>query len=282
MVALKQEKTVFRCSDDFGIVMNEKATCGYFSSDRPGGAGRDDIYAFKKTATPIEIYVFDETTLEPIEGATVIMKDKNNGDVQTLTTDANGEFMDPLKGYDCPGGLLDYDVTIAKDGFTPKKVNFTKAITKPGIVEFEERLFKIGGDVKEFCQIEDILYDFNKSYIRPDAAIELDKLVKCMNDNPEMIVEIGSHTDCRASRRYNEKLSSRRAKSAREYVISKGIAAYRIYGRGYGEDVLLEPCPCEPTNRSDCDEDQHQLNRRTEFRIVSGGDNVKNNSTNSF
>ncbi len=229
--------------------------------------------------------ILDKATGAPIAGATVILSDKNNGQVRTLTTDENGEFSDDLIEYDCPGGLLNFDMTISKDEYLPKKVNYTKAITEPGIVVVEESLFgilKIGTEISSLCGIEDILYDFDKSYIRPDAAVELDKLVKCMNENPEMIVEIGSHTDCRASKRYNEKLSARRAKAAREYVIKKGIAPYRIYGRGYGETRLLNGCACEPTNKSDCTEDEHQLNRRTEFRIVSGGTGVKNNSTNSF
>lgn len=229
--------------------------------------------------------ILDKTTGLPIPGASIILSDKNNGEVRSLTTDENGEFTDDLIEYDCPGGLLNFDITISKEGYLPKKVNYTKAITEPGIVVVEESLFgilKIGSEISELCGIEDILYDFDKSYIRPDAAIELDKLVRCMNENPEMIVEIGSHTDCRASKRYNKKLSERRAKAAREYVISKGIAPYRIYGRGYGETRLLNGCACEPTNKSDCTEDEHQLNRRTEFRIVSGGNGVQNNSTNSF
>lgn len=228
--------------------------------------------------------IVDKITGNPIPGTSIVMIDKNNGKTTTMETDENGKFFDPIIGYDCPGGLLNYDFTIEKEGYLPKKVNFTKAIIKPGIVEMEQKLeiLAYGTEISALCGIEDLLYDFDKSFIRPDAAIELDKLVKCMTEYPEMIVEIGSHTDCRASKRYNEKLSDRRAKSAREYVISKGIEPYRIFGKGYGETKLLNGCACEPTNKSDCSEDEHQLNRRTEFRIVSGGAGVKNNSTNSF
>ncbi len=229
--------------------------------------------------------ILDRSSNEPIAGVMVVMKDKNTGKEKTFTTNENGEFMDDLEGYDCPGGELDYDITISKDGYLPKSISYNKKITEPGVLVLEESLFgilRIGAEISELCGIEDILYDFDKSYIREDASIELDKLVKCMKENPDMIVEIGSHTDCRASKRYNEKLSARRAKSAREYVISKGIEPYRIYGRGYGETRLLNGCECEPTNKSDCSEEEHQLNRRTEFRIVSGGAGVENNSTNSF
>ncbi len=228
--------------------------------------------------------IVDKVTGAPIPGTSIVMIDKNNGKTTTMETDENGKFFDPIAEYDCPGGLLNYDFTIEKQGYLPKRVNFTKAITKPGIVEMEEALeiIAIGTEISELCGIQPLLYDFDKSYIRPDAAIELDKLVQCMNENPDMIVEIGSHTDCRASMRYNEKLSERRAKSARQYVISKGIAPYRIFGKGYGETRLLNGCACEPTNKSDCTDEQHQANRRTEFRIVSGGSGVSNGSTNSF
>ncbi|MEN8927360.1 MAG: OmpA family protein [Flavobacteriales bacterium] len=242
---------------------------------------------FKKRDCGLIGKIVDKVSRQPIKNATIVLLDNKNGEVKTVITDENGEFVDDLANYECPGGIIDFDLTIDKEGYLPKKVNYKKAITEPGIVRMEEDLgnvgiFAVGTDVADLCGIEDILYDFNKSYIRPDAAVELDKLVKCMNENPEMIVEIGSHTDCRASRRYNEKLSDRRAKSARKYVVSKGIAPYRIFGKGYGETRLLNGCACEPTNKSDCSEDEHQLNRRTEFRIVSGGANVKNGSTNSF
>lgn len=221
---------------------------------------------------------------EPLAGVKVLIKDKRTGKVMSYLTDAKGQFTDPLSNIPCPGGYLDYEISLEKEGFFPKTVDFTHAIMKPGVVDLSAYL---GGpipmfDAGAFCQINPILYDFDQSFIRPDAAKELDKLVQCMKDNPDIVVEIGSHTDCRATIEYNEALSDRRAKAARAYVIKKGIAASRINGRGYGESRLLKNCPCEPTNDSDCSEELHQLNRRTEFRIVSGGANVKNNSTNSF
>lgn len=228
--------------------------------------------------------VIDAKNSEPLSGVKVLIKNKMTGAVKSYTTDAKGQFTDPLDNVPCPGGLLDYEISLEKDGYFPKTVDFRHAIIKPGVVDLSAYL---GGpipmsDAGNFCQINPILYDFDKSFIRPDAAVELDKLVQCMNDNPDIVVEIGSHTDCRATIAYNVALSDRRAKSARAYVIKKGIAPSRIFGRGYGESRLLKNCPCEPTNDSDCSEDLHQLNRRTEFRIVSGGGNVKNNSTNSF
>jgi len=280
--------------DDFGLIINKSETEGYFSSNRDGGdaKGDDDIYRFKTTAAPSltevkEIKkkneckligsVMDTKTGEPISGVSVKLRDKKTGEVEEYITDENGSFANMMEGRSCPGYEMDYDVIIQKKGYLTKTVPFNKTFDKPGTINLNEYINtniqenKAGGDVTEFCEIEDILYDFDKSFIRPDAAVELDKLVSCMRANPTMKIEIGSHTDCRASEKYNEKLSERRAKAAREYVISKGIDAVRIYGRGYGETKLLNDCACEPTNESDCSEELHQLNRRTEFRIVTGG-----------
>jgi len=229
--------------------------------------------------------VADAVNNEPLSGVKVTITDKATGEVKTFMTDGSGKFEDELANVPCPGGLLDYEITFEKEGFFPKTVNFNHAIIQPGIINLNE--FLGGGfikiqDVGGFCQINSILYDFDKSFIRPDAAAELDKLVACMKANPEMVVEIGSHTDCRAKNAYNVRLATRRAKAARKYVIKKGISGKRIYGKGYGEFRLLKDCPCEPTNESSCSEELHQLNRRTEFRIVRGGEKIFNKSTNSF
>ena len=113
-----------------------------------------------------------------------------------------------------------------------------------------------------------IYFDLDKSNIRPDAAIELDKIVVIMNENPGIKIELGSHTDCRASYSYNMKLSDRRAKSSAKYIRERITNPERIYGKGYGESKLVNDCGCEGDVVSDCSEEEHQLNRRTEFVIV--------------
>ena len=102
-----------------------------------------------------------------------------------------------------------------------------------------------------------------------------------------MVVELGAHTDCRATKKYNETLSDKRAKASAAYIKSKITNPARIYGKGYGEAILLNGCECEGAVKSNCTEEEHQKNRRTEFKIISmGADaekvNMKNNSTNSF
>lgn len=128
--------------------------------------------------------------------------------------------------------------------------------------------------------IDDILYDLDKSYIRADAALILNKLVKVLKDNPKMVIELASHTDCRASAAYNNSLSTRRAEAAVEYLIQNGISASRLTARGYGESRPIEVpgqkglyCSCENDKGpglqdARCTEEMHQLNRRTSFTIL--------------
>lgn len=219
----------------------------------------------------------------PISDVKVTVTNNISGERIEYLTDINGGFKDDLNGIPCPGGLIDYSISFEKDGYFPKEIEFKYRITKEGIINLNEFIEKLDlqaktGTVNEFCKIGDILFDFDKHKIRPDAAAELDKLVACMNQYPEMVIEIGSHTDCRGKPDYNRRLSDKRAKSSMKYVISQGISKDRIFGRGYGEDRLIEKC----SRCYSCSEDQHQVNRRTEFRIVSGGDGVENNSSNSF
>jgi outer membrane protein OmpA-like peptidoglycan-associated protein len=112
--------------------------------------------------------------------------------------------------------------------------------------------------------LENIYYDFDKWNIRPDAAMELDKLVKLLEDNPSIEIEMGSHTDARGADNYNMVLSARRALSAVRYLIAKGIDADRLSWKGYGESVHVNEC----SNGVKCSEEKHQENRRTEFKVT--------------
>jgi outer membrane protein OmpA-like peptidoglycan-associated protein/tetratricopeptide (TPR) repeat protein len=125
-----------------------------------------------------------------------------------------------------------------------------------------------GVDIATIIEIEPIYFDVNKSNIRDDAAHELDKIVNVMNEYSEMVVELGSHTDCRASKNYNSSLSKRRAKSSAIYIKARISNPERIYGKGYGESKLKNKCECEGSRIVPCSEEEHQENRRTEFVIV--------------
>ena len=124
------------------------------------------------------------------------------------------------------------------------------------------------GDLAKMLNIKPIYFDLNKFNIRKDAAIELDKIIKVMNENPNMIIELGSHTDCRGTFAANETLSQNRATSSANYIKQRISNPSRISGKGYGETKLINDCGCEGTKKSTCSEKQHQVNRRTEFIIV--------------
>jgi len=118
--------------------------------------------------------------------------------------------------------------------------------------------------VDQIFRLENIYYDFDKWNIRADASVELDKVVAFLNENPDIIVELGSHTDSRGSFKYNERLSDRRAESAVAYIIANGIGNKRITAKGYGEYKLVNQC----SDGVKCSDQEHQDNRRTEIKIT--------------
>jgi len=122
---------------------------------------------------------------------------------------------------------------------------------------------KYGTDLNDLININPIYFDFNKSVIRPDAAKELDKIVKILNDNPNLSVKLNSHTDCRGNDNYNTNLSRRRANSSKEYITERISTPYRVSAEGMGESKPIENCDC-----NECSEEEHQKNRRTEFIII--------------
>ena len=123
-------------------------------------------------------------------------------------------------------------------------------------------MFKL--EVGVVVQLDNIYYDYGKADIRPDAALELDKLISIMVENPSMKIELSSHTDARGTAPYNLALSKRRAKSAVDYILSKSISSDRIKSKGSGESKPLNKC----VDGVSCSEDEYQINRRTEFTIL--------------
>src|SRR5690606_17289869 len=178
---------------------------------------------------------------------------------------------------------------LQREGYFSKTVTYNVLFDKPGQYDIHANL-DLGmdpevKDLSEMIQINPINFDLNKYNIRPDAAVELDKIVEIMNKYPNMVIELGAHTDCRGSKTYNTKLSDKRAKASAEYIKKRISGPERIYGKGYGESRLLNDCACEGAVKSDCSEEEHQKNRRTEFRVISTGDDqlkINNGSTDSF
>lgn len=169
------------------------------------------------------------------------------------------------------GQAYSYTVIVEKEGFLPKQTTLTgkwgKSRTITANIELSK--FLVGQDLGAMVDVKPIYFDKNSSDIREDAAIELNKIVEVMKLNPTLEIELGSHTDCRASKEYNQSLSQRRAASSKDYIVQKGIDPKRIKGKGYGEFKLVNICECEPNIDSPvCTEEEHQANRRTVFTIT--------------
>ena len=211
--------------------------------------------------------ITDKDTEATIKGATITMKHPTLDTViAVLNSDGNGlAFSTYLRNFK-RGESVKFVVDIHKEGYLNETFVSEVSLADKGTIYVDYALTKV--DIGTLIEIPPIYFDLNKSNIRPDAAIELDKIVKIMNDNPTLVVELGSHTDCRATIAYNKTLSGRRAKSSAKYISSKISNPDRIYGKGHGESQLVNGCGCEGSIVSDCSEEEHQANRRTEFKIV--------------
>ncbi len=347
--------------DDLGFIINEEKETGYFTSNRPGGMGDDDIYGFTRTAYRINGVVVNSKTQEPLSGVLVSLFEDDQS-LQEVRTADDGTFNFPVNAnksyqvvasknnykdgrqpadtHDIAGSLIEMKVPLSpiiesspctlsgvvfnrvsndpvsgatiklinrkdrtekiattnSDGtytfpleggtgytiFTTNNLYFTstKEVSTDGrdcnspidnklSLDISMNEIKVNKDApekiaKEVLNLVNIYYDTDKSNIRPDAALELDKVVKVLYENPGIILELGSHTDSRGTDSYNLSLSQSRAESAVAYIISKGIGKNRISARGYGETELLNRCK----NGINCSNEEHQRNRRTEFKIT--------------
>ncbi|MDP4683319.1 MAG: OmpA family protein [Crocinitomicaceae bacterium] len=247
-----------------------------------------DLNLEKDPGLSLYALITDKKSGLPLEGVILTLIDNMTGEKTTYTTGASGDFRKPLadKKIDNQGS---YNFIVQKEGYFTKTVTYNTKFNKPGQYNVHEALdLSLDAEVKdlsELVKINPINFDLNKFNIRADAAKELDKIVEIMNKYPNMVVELGSHTDCRASIKYNETLSDKRAKASAAYIKAKITNPSRIYGKGYGESRLINDCGCEGNVKSTCSEEEHQLNRRTEFKVIStGNDKVKvtNTSTDSF
>jgi outer membrane protein OmpA-like peptidoglycan-associated protein/tetratricopeptide (TPR) repeat protein len=259
--------------DDFGYLIDAKSRIGYVTSNRDGGQGSDDIYRFQETKKLeceqlLAGVVTDQETGAVIANSKVTLEDQNHKYIKDLITDAEGKFDFGMVAC----GTKFYLITQRPEYTTKETATITAEETGKTFVpiELEKEVKKVtvGDDVAKAFGIKIIYFDLDKSFIRPDAAFELSKILDLMNENPTMEIDVRSHTDCRQTAAYNAALSDRRAKSTIAWLVSKGIAKSRLTGKGYGESQLVNDCGCEPTNQSNCSEEQHQANRRSEFIIT--------------
>lgn len=254
--------------DDFTFIIDDENKEGYFSSNREGGLGEDDIYTFVETE-PLVLdclqdvtgTVRDRISNEVLVGATVKIIDEENNEVSSTITDSKGNY---VLGLDCAKGNF---VRASRDGYVPAEEYLNKSYGKPRIVDFYlERDVVTGGfgdDLAKLLQLSTIYFDLNKFNIRPDAEIEIQKVIVAMEKYPSLKIKVNSHTDSRGNDAYNLWLSQKRAESTVAYMISKGISADRLQGEGYGETRLVNECE----NGIPCSKEKHQLNRRSEFII---------------
>ncbi|WP_435625044.1 OmpA family protein [Flagellimonas sp.] len=255
-------------TDDFAFIINNEEKEGYFSSNREGGMGEDDIYRFFENE-PLVLDCIQEVTgtvrdrisNEILAGATVMLIDEENREILSTITDSKGNYVLEL---DCSKGNF---VRASRDGYVPAEEYLTKSYGKPRIVDFYlERDVVTGGfgdDLAKLLQLSTIYFDLNKYNIRPDAEIEIQKVIVAMEKYPSLKIQVNSHTDSRGNDAYNLWLSRKRAESTVDYMVSKGISADRLKGEGFGETRLVNEC----ANGVPCSRDKHQLNRRSEFII---------------
>jgi len=218
----------------------------------------------------ININVTEGNTFIPLSGVKVKIFNKTTGDSEEFFTNASGQTQKVLYNMKV-GDNLDFVINLEKEGYLPRERLFGYTILKANTVNVNESMFKIekGQDIGIAININPIYFDYDKYDIRPDAKIELDKVVSIMKQYPDIKIELTSHTDCRGSHLYNMALSEKRAKASKDYLVNKGISPNRIIAKGYGETKLVNNCYCGDNDKdSPCSEEEHQKNRRTEFIII--------------
>ena len=262
--------------DDFAYLIDSKTKFGFFSSNREGGKGNDDIYKFvEQIPLPynckqiVSGVITDEETKEVLANAKVTLFDEDMNVISDMIANEKGEYkfeeLECEKTYFVRAESKDYEtvetsvVTGSAPGETTAKLPITKRVKQVGV----------GSDLAKAFDIKIIYFDLDKSNIRPDAALQLEKILQVMKQYPTMKVDVRSHTDCRQTAKYNQALSDRRAKATIAWLVKNGVAADRLTGKGYGESQLVNDCGCEPTNESKCSEEEHQANRRSEFIITA-------------
>lgn len=255
--------------DDFAFMIDDKTQIGFFSSNRADGQGYDDIYKFRQNEKLeceqlLAGVVTDEKTGQTLADAKVSLYDENMRMIASVFADAQGRYA--FEKAEC--GKV-YLVRAEKREYLTKEVRVTLA-EKSGKTDLPIALERNQTPIEEGLDIAKVLgniiiyFDLDKSFIRPDAAMELSKIVAVMKANPSIRVDVRSHTDSRQTHRYNEALSDRRAKSTVAWMVKEGIDKSRLTGKGYGETQLVNGC----ADGVDCTEAQHDLNRRSEFIIV--------------
>lgn len=269
--------------DDFALIINEKTKSGYFTSNRRSGRGLDDIYHLSELVEQdfactqhLVGLVTDTSTNKELTGAKVQLYDASHTLLKEVKTDKAGLYVFTVecgKTYYVKAEETNYSgkeavATIPTEwGDTNVAVPLTPipvAAAPVAKAASKDPKLKVGMDLAKEFNIEHIYFDLGKFNIRPDAAVQIDKVINFMKQYPTAKIDVRSHTDSRGSDVSNEKLSDNRAQSIINYIINTGITTDRISGKGYGESMLLNKCE----DGVKCTEEEHLANRRSEFIIL--------------
>lgn len=253
--------------DDFGIsfIPTRYRTPGgpiaFFTSNRQGGKGDDDLYsiAIKPYVFLVRGTVVDAETNSALGNAKVPLLNEKGDEILSFRTTEDGKFSGEI-----PPGIL-VQLFAEKSGYfnsSPSTID-AKNLNQDSVIELTLKMLAIPGTDYEFT-LEGIYYDLDRFELRREAKSVLDSLVKILNNNPTIVIELASHTDSRASDDYNMTLSQKRAQSCVDYLTQLGIPKDRMVAKGYGENKLINDC----ANDIDCTEEEHQQNRRTTIRVL--------------
>lgn len=267
--------------DDFGMVLDSTGMKGYFSSNRAGGKGNDDLYFLKIKHVPVIIrgVIKDRDTKDVLADANISVVNESGNTILTSITRNDGQFeFEVNKGQE-------YIINVTKEFYFENEKSVGTSTLRPNDEVFSEifleqkieettdnitpkSMEEEDGVALQVVEIEYINYSLDKTDINPDAAVTLNKLIAFLKEFPDLEIRIESHTDSRGSDEYNMVLSKKRARAAFDYVVSQGIDPKRLLYQGYGETRLLNNC----TNGVDCTEEQHEVNRRSIVKVVRKGE----------
>uniref|UniRef100_UPI004048834E OmpA family protein n=2 Tax=Flavobacterium sp. TaxID=239 RepID=UPI004048834E len=255
-------KPINSSMDDFGYVVNSD-NLGFFTSNRTGGTGFDDIYTFTICTHLLSGVITDAETKEILVNAKVVLFDDKMNEISETYSSDKGVYSFKI---DCNKA---YFVRASKEEYETSEKPFGP-VTETGKselnIELKRNVFpiQVGTDLAKLFNISIIYFDLDKWDIRQDAAEDLEKIISVMHQYPEMTIDIRSHTDSRQTHTYNELLSDRRAKSTLEFMVKSAINRNRLTAKGYGETQLVNQC----SDGVLCSEEEHQKNRRSEFIVM--------------
>lgn len=280
-VVVNAGKPINSSSDDFAYVIDRDSKKGFFSSNREGGKGDDDVYQFLELKLPVfpfklnPVYcgiVKDSITGKPLRDVEITIYNDLNEKIETVSTDELGKYsLDLLP-------LKDYNFEFRKEGFGVERIavaghRISENIEIPialfnefsVIVDDKVVMLKEGDNLTNKLKLNPIYFDYGGYTIRKSSKLELDKIINILKSRPNISIQVKSHTDSRGKDDYNLRLSKNRAKTTMDYIIIEGgISKDRVWGDGYGESQLINKC----SNGVKCSEAEHELNRRSEFIIV--------------